>query len=212
MARTEYSETETVVTVAAFKRLQNTAHGNPRYTLTDDTGRVWRSEPNAMGVAACTLDQYDAPGKRVRLHVNPAGRWTAAAIDTGTVSDALTVTADIGHGRTLVYVHQGAVTGVRVDTEAPRYGATVSGYGGKIPTRYVLRIGGRWRRVYASVYGNSGSTWVTIDGATAHTGAVTEYFLEAARDRGAGEYDAVTVSAWRVTLAEAYRHTPLGDR
>ncbi|WKW85552.1 hypothetical protein SEA_REYNAULD_100 [Rhodococcus phage Reynauld] len=84
MARTEYAETEIVVTAAAFKRLTNTRNGNPRYTLTDDTGRVWRSEPDAMGVGACTLDRYDAPGKRVRLHVNPAGRWTRAAIDTDT--------------------------------------------------------------------------------------------------------------------------------
>ena len=38
------------------------------------------------------------------------------------------------------------------------------GYGPKIPTPYKILYRGRWRRVYSACYGNSGSTYVIIDG------------------------------------------------
>jgi len=37
---------------------------------------------------------------------------------------------------------------------------TVTGYGPRIPTRYMVKWCGRWRRVYCAVYGNSGSTYI----------------------------------------------------
>jgi hypothetical protein len=58
-----------------------------------------------------------------------------------------------------------------ITTDTPRYGRTVSGYGGKVPTAYKVRLtddptNGPWRRVYAMVYGNSGSLYVTRHGGT----------------------------------------------
>ena len=48
---------------------------------------------------------------------------------------------------------------------------TASGYGAKIPTRYMVKYNGRWRRVYAACHGNAstcylanGSEWLcTVD-------------------------------------------------
>lgn len=37
---------------------------------------------------------------------------------------------------------------------------TASGYGPRIPTPYMIRHGGRWRRVYAACYGNAASTYI----------------------------------------------------
>jgi hypothetical protein len=38
-----------------------------------------------------------------------------------------------------------------------------SGYGAKIPTRYMLKTRGRWRRVYCAQFSNAGTAWVTVD-------------------------------------------------
>lgn len=45
-------------------------------------------------------------------------------------------------------------------TDAPRSGQTLSGYGHAIPTRYLVRWGGRWRRVYACQYGNASTAFI----------------------------------------------------
>lgn len=37
---------------------------------------------------------------------------------------------------------------------------TASGYGRRIPTRYMVRVRGRWRRVYCCVYSNSGTCYI----------------------------------------------------
>lgn len=34
---------------------------------------------------------------------------------------------------------------------------TASGYGTRIPTRYMVRFNGRWRRVYCRIYSNVGT-------------------------------------------------------
>ena len=41
---------------------------------------------------------------------------------------------------------------------------TASGYGAAIPTHYVTHWRGRWRRVYCTIYSNSGSAWVRVKG------------------------------------------------
>ena len=41
---------------------------------------------------------------------------------------------------------------------------TASGYGGKIPTTKMLRYQGRLYRIYAMVYGNSGSSYIISKG------------------------------------------------
>lgn len=53
-------------------------------------------------------------------------------------------------------------------TPMPTYGATASGYGAKIPTRYRVKVAAdtsRWRRVYAACYGNAASVYVIVNGA-----------------------------------------------
>jgi hypothetical protein len=42
---------------------------------------------------------------------------------------------------------------------------SASGYGNKIPTRYMVQWRGRWRRVYCACYGNSGTCYIGKPGA-----------------------------------------------
>lgn len=37
---------------------------------------------------------------------------------------------------------------------------TVSGYGSRIPTEYMINVDGRWRRVYCRIYSNVGSLFI----------------------------------------------------
>ena len=37
---------------------------------------------------------------------------------------------------------------------------TASGYGARIPTRYMVRYNGRWRRVYCITYSNNGTLFI----------------------------------------------------
>ena len=37
---------------------------------------------------------------------------------------------------------------------------TASGYGRKIPTRYMVRLNGKWRRVYCAIFSNSGTLYI----------------------------------------------------
>jgi len=43
---------------------------------------------------------------------------------------------------------------------------TATGYGARIPTQYMIRVGAdkRWRRVYSTCYGNAGSVWINVNG------------------------------------------------
>jgi len=37
---------------------------------------------------------------------------------------------------------------------------TRSGYGKRIPTRYMARLNGKWRRVYCCIFSNSGTLYI----------------------------------------------------
>ena len=37
---------------------------------------------------------------------------------------------------------------------------TASGYGKRIPTRYMVRFNGKWRRVYCVIYSNIGTCYI----------------------------------------------------
>ena len=37
---------------------------------------------------------------------------------------------------------------------------TASGYGKRIPTRWVVRVENRWRRVYCCIYSNAGTCYI----------------------------------------------------
>ena len=51
------------------------------------------------------------------------------------------------------------------ETETPWHGRTVSGYGSRLPTPYMVRHNGKWRRVYAACYGNAASFYIGKPGA-----------------------------------------------
>ena len=53
--------------------------------------------------------------------------------------------------------------GIAID-ETCRPNPYAMGYGPKIPTHYRILYRGHWRRVYCACYGNSGSTYVIING------------------------------------------------
>jgi hypothetical protein len=44
------------------------------------------------------------------------------------------------------------------------YGHTQSGYGGKIPSDWMVRYLQRWRRVYVMCYSNVGSAYIIVGG------------------------------------------------
>lgn len=48
---------------------------------------------------------------------------------------------------------------------------TASGYGSRIPTRYMVKVGSRWRRVYCCIYSNSGTLFIGRD---IKTGTIVE--------------------------------------
>ena len=75
------------------------------------------------------------------------------------------------------YTDSELVTDFRV-TETPNYGRNADGYGSKIPTRYMVKYAGRWRRVYVMVYSNSGSAYVVVGGQDLFLDTDTEYKLE----------------------------------
>lgn len=84
---------------------------------------------------------------------------------------------------TLARLEASDVESVTVDDRRPSYGATASGYRGKIPTRYRLKCtDGRTRRVYVMVYGNSGSAYVVRAGLDTFLSIDVETMIEDARD------------------------------
>ena len=77
----------------------------------------------------------------------------------------------------ILHTDPATVTDVKV-TEAPRNNS-VTGYGPKIPTGFMVRIDNRWHRVYMMQYGNSGSPYIVKGGQDLHLDADTSYRLEA---------------------------------
>lgn len=53
---------------------------------------------------------------------------------------------------------------VRV-TPVPRAGQTASGYGARLPTRYLVRLDGRWHRVRVACWSNAGTAYIGRPGA-----------------------------------------------
>ena len=84
----------------------------------------------------------------------------------------MTATAE----RTILHTDFALTTDVRI-TDTPR-SPSVTGYGPKIPTRYMLEYDGRWRRVYMMQYGNAGSAYVIHKGADLFLDLDTEWFIQ----------------------------------
>jgi hypothetical protein len=81
---------------------------------------------------------------------------------------------------TISHTTHSLVTNVKVTEAPPNRSAT--GYGGKIPTRWLLRYSRRWRRVYMMQYGNAGSPYVVVDGIDHFLDLATEHMLEDVAD------------------------------
>lgn len=45
-------------------------------------------------------------------------------------------------------------------TAWPTYHQSRSGYGGRVPTSIMVKVGGRWRRVYSCCYSNAATLYV----------------------------------------------------
>ena len=56
----------------------------------------------------------------------------------------------------------------------------ITGYGGRIPTRYKVRYGAqnRWYRVYMMQYGNAGTAYITVAGKDLVLDTDTEHELQ----------------------------------
>jgi hypothetical protein len=77
----------------------------------------------------------------------------------------------------VIYTDPTLVTDQR-QTDQPAYGRSASGYGGKIPTRHMIRYAGKWRRVYVMCYSNSGTAYVIVNGTDTVLDIDTEYRLQ----------------------------------
>lgn len=74
------------------------------------------------------------------------------------------------------YTNPDMVTGVKV-TETP-VSRSVTGYGPKLPTRFMVHYAGRWRRVYMAQYGNAGTAFIVHGGRDLVLDADTEYRVQ----------------------------------
>lgn len=88
----------------------------------------------------------------------------------------MTATAE----RTIRYTNLDTIEDVRI-TDTPR-SPSATGYGAKIPTRYMLRCQNVWRRVYVMQYGNAGSAYILIMGNTYFLDSDTEALIRLAEE------------------------------
>jgi hypothetical protein len=75
------------------------------------------------------------------------------------------------------YTDNTLVTNIAVPRMPVSRSRTVSGYGGMIATHHMIKYAGRWHRVYAMVYGNSGSLYIKTKNGDLFLDTDTEYRL-----------------------------------
>ena len=88
--------------------------------------------------------------------------------------------SDTSSATPIKYLEASEVSEVKVTSE-PRYRQTATGYGRKLQTHYMIRIGTRWYRVYCVCYSNVGSLYIIRKGEWYFASRI-EYMLEDARD------------------------------
>ena len=86
-------------------------------------------------------------------------------------------------------------------TETPR-NPSASGYGPKIPTRYMLKIANRWHRVYMAQYGNSGSAYVVLRGQDYYLAGSAEVVLETISSGGTHADAVAKLADWPAWMKE----------
>lgn len=120
------------------------------------------------------------------------------------------------------YLELSNVESVKI-TPAPMSGRTVTGYGRKIPTEYIIRcrINGyhndhRNRRVYAMCYGNSASFYVrmSFDGSShdVFLSSEVEHMIEHMREHNASEAASEDYIDWLRVNARSYWETLVSDK
>jgi hypothetical protein len=78
----------------------------------------------------------------------------------------------------IVYLDDAQVHEVKIEP-APASAANWNGYGGKVPTRYMLKYNHRWHRVYMMQYGNAGTPYIVSRRTDLILSNDTEHRLEA---------------------------------
>ena len=69
------------------------------------------------------------------------------------------------------YLNSARVTGT-AQGHTPNYNRSQTGYGAKLPTSWKIQLdGGRWRRVYAICFSNSGSSYIVEKGKPVYLGS-----------------------------------------
>lgn len=63
-----------------------------------------------------------------------------------------------------LFANQSELIYAPLDWQKAGLAYTATGYGAKIPTRYKISFNGKEYRLYATCYGNAGSTWFTVKG------------------------------------------------
>ena len=77
----------------------------------------------------------------------------------------------------------GMVNEVKITDQTRSPSAT--GYGAKLPTRYMLKLSDkRYRRVYVVTYGNIGSTYVLVAGVRHYLSTLTEQLIDTVSNGG----------------------------
>jgi hypothetical protein len=77
---------------------------------------------------------------------------------------------------TVTWLDDSLITDVKLTHTPPSRSAT--GYGAKIPTAYMLKLGKRWHRVYMMQYSNSGTPYVVKGGEDLVLETATEHRLQ----------------------------------
>lgn len=85
------------------------------------------------------------------------------------------------HDSTVFHLSDNLVSEVKI-TKVP-FNRSLSGYGAKVPTEYMIRhaTSQRWHRVYMMQYGNAGSAYIERLGSRYFLNPETEERLEALR-------------------------------
>lgn len=82
----------------------------------------------------------------------------------------------------ITWLDDEAVTDIKL-TPQP-FARTATGYGAKLPTRYMLRIGTRWHRLYAMCYGNTSTHYIVKAGEDLILTTATEHRIERRIEQG----------------------------
>lgn len=62
------------------------------------------------------------------------------------------------------YLNSDAIQDFRETPYVPRKGRTICGYGGALPTVYMIKVANRWYRIRVAQWANAGTAYITVKG------------------------------------------------